>query len=318
MYIYIFFLLIGFASGTIVISLYKKREIHKKNEEIQQAERSKDEIIDLVEHSKDIIYYFRSEPEYEYLYLSPSVNKVLGWDIVKHYENPEEIFAFIHPEDYPTLLNKIHGKVDFSRPLLQRWKHIKGHYIWFEETARPVYENGVFIGVQGILRNITEKIALQKKLEYQSLHDELTGLSNRYAFRDRVSYLNNLSDSSVGLLVCDMNNLKNINDTHGHVAGDQSIQHTAEYLITQLNEENQHVYRIGGDEFVIITTDISETDFTNFCAQITNSLKQNAVNISVGNAYATSSKGKMDELFKMADKSMYNNKKVHKKSPTLK
>ncbi|WP_280770225.1 sensor domain-containing diguanylate cyclase [Salipaludibacillus daqingensis] len=310
---YILFLISGFLIGTILTSLYKKGELTRKNDAIESVERSKHEIIDLVEHTEDIIYFFRTTPKFQYVYMSPSVNKVLGWDINQHYENPDEIYSLIHPDDYLTLKNKIYGKTDFTKPLLQRWRSTKGDYIWFEESARPVYENGQFVGVQGILRNITEKIAMQRKLEYQSTHDELTQLLNRNAFRDKINHLNILADKSVGLIICDINDLKIINDTNGHLAGDQLIQYTADFLKKYFYGEGHEIYRIGGDEFAVITTGLMSTTFVSLHHQLVNeSLNQPAEKqgwLSSGCAYIDSSKGNMDKLFKLADSEMYKHKK---------
>ncbi|MCE7791652.1 sensor domain-containing diguanylate cyclase [Salipaludibacillus sp. CUR1] len=311
---------LGFAAGASAVSLLLKTRIRQKNYYIKQAEQSKNDVIDLVEHSKDIIYYLRTVPSTEYIYLSPSVNKVLGWDIIQHYENPEEIYALIHPEDYPVLLNKINGKADYNRPLLQRWKHSEGNYIWFEETARPVYENGEFVGVQGILRNITEKVTLQKKLEYQSLHDELTGLLNRNAFKSKMNQLNNSSTLPAGLIICDMNNLKITNDTYGHHSGDQLIQSAAAYLKNHFNNRNSTLFRIGGDEFAIIMTDLSHPEFLSKCqhfeSRLANQNSSQAVSLAFGSAYSKEPKGQMEDLFKSADLAMYEQKKAVKRKST--
>src|SRR5690606_17391806 len=139
--------------------------------------------LQLVELSKDIIYYCEVKPEIKYRYVSPSVNKFMGPGIMEDsYKNPKITFERIHPDDYEILSKKISGDLDYSKPLIQRWKNEKGEYIWFEEYATPIYEKGDLIAVQGIIRNIDEKIKLQQDLEYRIVHDALTDIHNREFF----------------------------------------------------------------------------------------------------------------------------------------
>jgi diguanylate cyclase (GGDEF)-like protein len=88
------------------------------------------------------------------------------------------------------------------------------------------------------------------RLRHEALHDTLTGLPNRRAFRVRLS---REMDSAGGfaLVLCDMDNLKLVNDTHGHEAGDQALQMLSDALRSQLRRSDE-AYRIGGDEFAVV------------------------------------------------------------------
>ena len=71
-----------------------------------------------------------------------------------------------------------------------------------------------------IVRNITERYEWEKKLRHQSLHDSLTGLYNRTSFEEKMQKVSQLQQPT-GLLVCDVDGLKLLNDTFGHAIGDQ-------------------------------------------------------------------------------------------------
>jgi diguanylate cyclase (GGDEF)-like protein len=108
-------------------------------------------------------------------------------------------------------------------------------------------------------RDITERKALEQQLHHQAFHDLLTGLPNRALFLDRLEHAltrANRRDSKVAVLFTDLDNFKVINDSLGHIAGDQLLVAVAERLKTCLRPEDT-VARLGGDEFTILVEDIA-------------------------------------------------------------
>jgi diguanylate cyclase (GGDEF)-like protein len=96
------------------------------------------------------------------------------------------------------------------------------------------------------------------RLRHEAMHDALTGLSNRRAFRSR---LEREIEGRAGfaLVLCDMDNLKTVNDTQGHDAGDKALQLLADGLHAQLRRSDE-AYRIGGDEFAVVLAEASRLD----------------------------------------------------------
>ena len=96
------------------------------------------------------------------------------------------------------------------------------------------------------------------RLRHEALHDALTGLSNRRAFRAR---LVREIDGAAGfsLVLCDMDTLKVVNDTRGHDAGDKALQLLADALRSQLRRSDE-AYRVGGDEFAVVLPQASRLD----------------------------------------------------------
>jgi diguanylate cyclase (GGDEF)-like protein len=96
------------------------------------------------------------------------------------------------------------------------------------------------------------------RLRHEATHDTLTGLPNRRAFRRRLGREMDAPDG-FALILCDMDNLKTVNDTHGHEAGDQALQMIADALRSQLRRSDE-AYRIGGDEFAVVLPGASRLD----------------------------------------------------------
>jgi diguanylate cyclase (GGDEF)-like protein len=96
------------------------------------------------------------------------------------------------------------------------------------------------------------------RLRHEATHDSLTGLPNRRAFRSRLER-EIAGGAGFALVLCDMDNLKTVNDTHGHDAGDKALQVLADALRGQLRRSDE-AYRIGGDEFAVLLPRASRLD----------------------------------------------------------
>jgi diguanylate cyclase (GGDEF)-like protein len=96
-------------------------------------------------------------------------------------------------------------------------------------------------------------------LRHQATHDALTGLPNRRAFLARLTREAARSDGAFALILCDMDNLKTVNDTHGHETGDLALRLLADALRTALRRSDD-AFRIGGDEFAVVLGGASRLD----------------------------------------------------------
>jgi len=110
-------------------------------------------------------------------------------------------------------------------------------------------------GLQGavlVFRDITERQALERKVRWMAYHDPLTGLLNRTAFEEKLTWLQALArreQQQIALLYIDLDGFKTVNDYHGHDAGDQVLYIAASRLLDTLREVDL-LARIGGDEFI--------------------------------------------------------------------
>jgi diguanylate cyclase (GGDEF)-like protein len=96
------------------------------------------------------------------------------------------------------------------------------------------------------------------KLRHEATHDPLTGLLNRRAFRARLTREAAERNPAFALILCDMDNLKRVNDTLGHEAGDLALRLLADALRAGLRRDD--AYRLGGDEFAIVLAGATELD----------------------------------------------------------
>ncbi len=97
------------------------------------------------------------------------------------------------------------------------------------------------------------------ELRHEATHDALTGLPNRRAFLARLAREASRPEGTFALILCDMDNLKTLNDTHGHEAGDLALKLLADALRTGLRRSDD-AFRIGGDEFAVVLGGASRLD----------------------------------------------------------
>jgi diguanylate cyclase (GGDEF)-like protein/PAS domain S-box-containing protein len=128
------------------------------------------------------------------------------------------------------------------------------------QSITPLYDAqgqiGNFLCLQ---QDISEKKELERKIEYLAYHDVLTGLPNRTLFHDRMQQAINQAkrdQTEFSLLFVDLDGFKEINDSHGHAAGDQLLKMVAERLRACVREGDT-VARLGGDEFIVLLRDVS-------------------------------------------------------------
>lgn len=193
--------------------------------------------------------------------------------------------------------------------------------------AAPLMDEGKIIGFLGIdnpraytsdfslLNSITyfvqtdvKKRKILQQLEYLSYTDALTGLGNRNKYIQFLRGMEEEPPKSVGIVFLDINGLKEANDKYGHVYGDRLIAKTAEIL--NIVFEN-HVFRIGGDEFIAFGINIGKDKFDSDMAKLHRLVDEaKDCNVSFGATWK-SDDFNISELISYADKLMYINKQSY-------
>ncbi len=172
----------------------------------------------------------------------------------------------------------------------------------------------------GCMRDISERQTYTETLQHQALHDDLTDLPNRVLFGDRVNHAIRAAERSgdqLALLVMDLDEFKEVNDTLGHHHGDTLLKLVAERLAECLRDGDT-VARLGGDEFGILP--LGETDLAGAVTvawKVQQALEPAfvvdghsiAVRASIGITLVPEHGNNIDDLLRRADLAMYDAKR---------
>ncbi|MBU3112903.1 HD domain-containing phosphohydrolase [Clostridium lacusfryxellense] len=178
-------------------------------------------------------------------------------------------------------------------------------------TASALYLDGKQY-LAGVGIDITDNKKKNEEIYYLSYHDQLTGLYNRRFYEEELNRLDTIQNYPLTIVMGDVNGLKLINDSFGHVMGDNLLKKVAEVIIVGCRV-NDIVARLGGDEFVIIlpkTDDFEAEQIIKRITKLSLSEKVGFVDISISFGYKTkkNEKEKNEDILKDAEDNMYKKK----------
>lgn len=154
-----------------------------------------------------------------------------------------------------------------------------------------------------------EENRIYREIAYK---DIFTGLKNRNAYEEFCQQLEQEKDqyTSITSAVFDLNQLKHVNDTEGHAAGDMLIKHTADLLLEAFG--NQNVFRTGGDEFVVVLTNMEPGEAKRIFAELEENRAKTGISYTYGISYYDQARHQdIMELIKEADNKMYEEKRKY-------
>ncbi|PYQ61349.1 MAG: hypothetical protein DMF58_05215 [Acidobacteria bacterium] len=189
--------------------------------------------------------------------------------------------------------------------------------VWALENVRLVPgKDGADATLEGILLDINDRKRAEEEIAFRAYHDELTGLPNRPLFIDRVAVAManaQRKKQRVAVMFLDLDDLKIVNDTLGHAAGDVLLKMVAARL-TNMLRQGDTVARVGGDEFVVLLPEMkSESDGLRAAEKIVRALSKPFVldsdelhvTASIGVAVGPRDGATADDLIRNADGAMY-------------
>lgn len=247
-------------SPSTILAIFEEKTV--KGADIRQAENRYRGLFD---HAVEGI--FQSTPCGHYLAVNPSLAKKLG------YESPDDLISSISDiseqiyadparrKEFEEML-QTRGEVrEFESQVLKK----DGTKIWVAENARAVRdESGEINYFEGRLEDITKRKHAEEELQRSVFHDGLTGLPNRDFFMDRLAQMiarsKRRGDSPYAVMFLDGDRFKRVNDSLGHIAGDQLLMNLSARLKDCLREEDT-LARLGGDEFGILLEDIEDPEY---------------------------------------------------------
>lgn len=192
---------------------------------------------------------------------------------------------------------------------------------YFSLKSAPLYNtSGELIGALQSLQNVTGRKEAENKLRYIAEHDSLTGLLNRSSFEKEIENGQSQAGKVVALIISDVDGLKLVNDTLGHLEGDKLLINCAE-ILQQACPKRSVISRIGGDEFCVVLRETTENELLSLLIKVNKAVQdynnRNPIiplSISHGLAYSEKEQVDMLTLFKEAEEKMYYEKLLHSQS----
>ena len=309
----------------------KQRNLKTDNRRITlQLENSEKTYRYFVDNSPDIIYAL--DDKGLFTFVNVRVEQLLGFSreelIGKHYS------VLIHDGDlerarYVFNERRVGERASSNIELRLKSHKLLGEVLVFENSLMTIslssigmYSSGAikghseFFGTYGVARDITARKRAEALIVYQAYHDTLTDLPNRVLFKDRLGLSmiqSKRNETKLAVLFIDLDRFKLVNDTMGHVTGDDLLRQVALRLKDCLRRGDT-LARLGGDEFVLLMPDLRDKqDVGEIAEKFLKSLQQpfflgsNEIQISasIGIALYPDDGSSIDELIRHADLAMY-------------
>jgi diguanylate cyclase (GGDEF)-like protein/PAS domain S-box-containing protein len=239
-----------------------------------------------------------------------------------------DFLIITHPDDLGTALSNIRNLIKGNVPTYQmekRYIHKQGHEVWVNwsvSLARDTHTKSVHLIFQ--IQDITNRKLAEQQLHHDAFHDALTGLPNRALFMDHlklaIARAKRNPEQMFAVLYLDLDRFKVINDSLGHMIGDQLLVAIARRLEACLRPGDT-VARLGGDEFVVLIEDIKAENEAIYVAErvqkelrlpLTLSGREVFTTVSIGIAHSSPNYQHAEDILRDADTAMYRAKSAGK------
>jgi diguanylate cyclase (GGDEF)-like protein/PAS domain S-box-containing protein len=262
------------------------------------------------------------------IYYSPRWKSMLGYEDGQIGRSTQEWFSRVHPEDLPAfnaeIGKHIQGETDHFESE-HRMLHRDGTYRWMLTRGLAMRDEGdQAYRMAGSQTDITERRTAAEQLLHDAFHDGLTGLPNRALFTDRLDRAleraKRREDYLLAVLFLDLDRFKVVNDSLGHLVGDQLLVGVGQRLAGCLRQIDT-VARLGGDEFVVLLEDITGVEDATRAARriqeavsLSFNLDGNELftTVSIGIAVSSTGYDQAEDILRDADIAMYRAKTLGK------
>ncbi|GIE94243.1 hypothetical protein Ari01nite_17080 [Paractinoplanes rishiriensis] len=297
----------GVVLSTALVLVRQMVAFHDNERLVVQLSDQKEWFSALVQHAWDLTVVTRDDGTVGYA--SPAASRVLGADLAG-----VPIGEWAHPADMPVILDllaRLAAAPGTHADAEVRLRHTDGSYRWLHVVGTDLRGNSSIAGIVWNGRDITESRRLQDELRHQATHDALTGLANRALLQQRVREA--VPHTRLGVLLVDLDGFKQVNDEHGHHAGDQVLIAVAQRVTALLGDAGT-VARLGGDEFAVLLPGADQAAATVLAgvlaAAVAEPIPVTGAVVSVGASIgiAVGTPADADRMLRDADAEMYRNK----------
>lgn len=231
----------------------------------------------------------------------------------------------IHPEFCESLWKQWEQAIENRKMFKGEYKIItaSGEEKWVLEQGRGVFdENDTLVALEGLVIDISDQKKREEEITYLNYHDVLTGLYNRRYLEEITSKYDQEEFYPLSIIIGDINGLKLINDTLGHIEGDRIIVTIAE-ILNKCCRKQDVIARTGGDEFYIFlpNTEYEEAEaimkqIHKTCEIYSEANKEDVrhISISLGCGTKKTNMESLMDIMKDAEGNMYRDKLLHNKS----
>ncbi len=259
-------------------------------------------------------------------YINPVAQDLTGWDVRSARDKPvTEIMTIINERTRATVENPVTRCLKEGRVITLAEGSIlvtrNGDEVPIQDSAAPIRDRiGNIIGSVMVFHDTSKESRLFRQLSYQASHDSLTGLINRREFENRLAEsleaLRRDAGQSHALLYLDLDQFKVVNDTFGHIAGDELLRQISETVQQQIRSSDIFA-RLGGDEFGVLLARCTEKQATDVAEAIRNAVEGYrfawqeafaAVRVSIGVVMVTADVEDVATLMSSADVACYSAK----------
>lgn len=304
--------LVAFGLGSFLAYFNNLRyQLKEKNEQFHA-------VVDIAD---EFIYYRDIFGAYKYV--SPACEKLTGYPSEIFYQNAHYMNSIIHEADRKKWMTHVH-EIDDERDtetLDIRIVTKSGETKWIKHVCASVLDSsGKQIGVRASNIDITDQKNHEHQIFNMAYYDPLTNLPNRRLFEQNLEAMIEKArqdDDTFSVMFLDLDRFKNINDSFGHKLGDKVLTAVTQ-LVTDYCNQQCLLSRFGGDEFVLICSEIETSEQAEeFASEIIRKIEQPIfiddisiyISASIGVAFYPEDGDDMTTLIRNADTAMYQSKK---------
>jgi diguanylate cyclase (GGDEF)-like protein/PAS domain S-box-containing protein len=219
---------------------------------------------ELIDRLPAAVYVAEPGEEGRWRYVSPHIERMLGYTPSEWTEDPHLWAERLHPDDRARVLEEESHDVSGDTPITTEYRLMTrdNDIVWVrDEAVMRVDAEGIRY-YDGLLTDVTERKRFEFELQYLADHDSLTGLLNRRRFMAELEVeLKRVRrrNEPTTLLMVDVDHLKDVNDMFGHHIGDELLRAVADAMAHRLRESDT-VSRLGGDEFAALLRGAGEAE----------------------------------------------------------